>query len=187
LTRCCLRLRFCSNEGNEIVVPPITPIAPYPITPQNKILLLHYVPRDGDGAPGSIGQTVTDVAPYPLCTTATATAALLFVIISITSRMMRIQFLVPPQRLVINTGLWFACRKYCFIFATDGSNVLLMCNGLPRPLVMAAMQTSGCVSRICCRVLMALSNKYSSAAAWRSSNHALNKSSAVPELVVPPR
>jgi hypothetical protein len=121
LTRCCLRLRFCSNEGNEIVVPPITPIAPYPITPQNKILLLHYVPRDGDGAPGSIGQTVTDVAPYPLCTTATATAtaALLFVIISITSRMMRIQFLVPPQRLVINTGLWFACRKYCFIFATD--------------------------------------------------------------------
>jgi hypothetical protein len=24
-------LRFCSNEGNEIVVPPITPIAPYPI------------------------------------------------------------------------------------------------------------------------------------------------------------
>lgn len=46
-------LRFCDNEGNGIVRPPITPIAPYLITPENKILLMHYVPHDGDAAPDS--------------------------------------------------------------------------------------------------------------------------------------
>lgn len=46
-------LRFCDNEGNEECMPPMTTIAPYPITPQNKILLMHYAPRGGDAAPSS--------------------------------------------------------------------------------------------------------------------------------------
>lgn len=48
-------LYFCDDEGNKVdIMPSMTAIAPYPITPQNKILLAHYVPSGGDAdAPDS--------------------------------------------------------------------------------------------------------------------------------------
>jgi hypothetical protein len=46
-------LRFCDDEGNVVGLPPMTPIARYPIAPQNKILSSHYAPQAGDPAPGS--------------------------------------------------------------------------------------------------------------------------------------
>eukprot|EP00542_Grammatophora_oceanica_P009931 CAMPEP_0194044448 /NCGR_PEP_ID=MMETSP0009_2-20130614/15916_1 /TAXON_ID=210454 /ORGANISM="Grammatophora oceanica, Strain CCMP 410" /LENGTH=433 /DNA_ID=CAMNT_0038688973 /DNA_START=164 /DNA_END=1462 /DNA_ORIENTATION=+ len=42
-------MHFCDDEGNEAAMPSMESIAPFPIESQNKILLAHYQPCDGDG------------------------------------------------------------------------------------------------------------------------------------------